>query len=323
MMEKTKCVLGIDVGGTKICYGLITPDGEVLAYNKYETENLTAAEWTRRLISELSPFLDENGGNRSLVAIGLGVRGSVDYKKQRLQTSSVILNAAEYDICGELSRKYGVPAYMDNDVKAVALYELLYGVGREKNTFACINVGTGLAMGLVMDGVLIRGCHNNAGEIGNVLYERLDDGEIDFIEAVASGRGLDQERTRLEKKFEKVSCQGNGKALIDACKSGNPIAERVVAHMVRRLALLLLNLESSLDIGTYILTGGVMSDDWVREKLLSEILKISMQKQQVFFRWNAKIILPKVGTNIAGLCGAASVAYYELRKHEKSIVFVE
>lgn len=313
MTEKMKSVLGIDAGGTKVRYGLVAPSGEILAYSQYETESMTAKDWMKRLISELTLFLEQYGGKQSLLAVGLGVRGSVDHKTHRLRTSSVVWDAAEYDICGELSREYGVPVYIDNDVKAVALYELLYGAGRERKSFACINIGTGLAMGLVMDGVLIRGCHNNAGEIGNMLYERPDDGEIDTVESVASGQGIELERKRLEKQFGEAQCGWGGKALAEACKRGDPVAVKVFAHMIRRLALILLNLEAALDIGTYILVGGVMSESWIRQELIAEIANISNQAQQGIFRWNAEIVLPQVGTNNAGLCGAASVAYYELR----------
>lgn len=313
MAEIPPSVLGVDVGGTKVRYGLVAPNGEILAYSQYETERLDAKNWTRCLISKLTPFLKENGAEHSLLAVGLGVRGSVNHERQCLRTSSVVGDAGEYDICGELSREYDVPVFMENDVKAVALYELMYGVGKEKDGFACINIGTGLAMGLVMDGVLIRGRNNNAGEIGNMLYERPDSGEIDAVESVASGQGIELERKRLEKQYGQMQCGQGGKAVTDACKRGEPVAKQVVCHMIRRLALILLNLEAALDIGTYILVGGVMSDDWIRQELIAEIDRISAKAQKGAFRWNAQILLPKIGTNNAGLCGAASVAYYELK----------
>lgn len=312
-IDMEESVLGVDVGGTKVRYGLVASNGEILAYSQYETERLNAREWTRRLISELTPFLKENGAEYFLRAIGLGVRGSVDHGRQRLRTSSVVENAAEYDICGELSREYGVPVFMENDVKAVALYELMYGVGREERSFACVNIGTGLAMGLVMDGVLIRGRNNNAGEIGNMLYERPDSGEIDAVESVVSGQGLELERKRLEKQYGRMQCGQGGKAIADACRRGDPVAQKVMNHMIRRLALIMLNLEAALDIGTYVLVGGVMSDDWIRQGLMSEINRLSRKTQHCAFRWNARILLPRIGTDNAGLCGAASVAYYALK----------
>lgn len=315
MTQREKNVLAVDVGGSKICFGLVTPEGQILARQQYETQRMEAPQWTRQLMDHLTPFLEQQGGAEALAAMGLGIRGSVDHRSQRLRTSSVIRNAAQFDICGTLSQAYGLPVYMDNDVKAVALYQLLFGVGRQRKTFACINVGTGLAMGLVMDGVLIRGCCNNAGEIGNMLYARPGDGVIDFVETVASGQGIDQERRRLEAQMGPADCGPTGKALAEACRRGDPVAEAVFDNVVGQLALILLNLEAALDIGTYILVGGVMTDPWLRQRLTQQIMSISRQKQTGCFRWQAELLVPQAGP-AAGLCGAAGVAYYALKNKE-------
>ncbi len=312
--RKENCVLGIDVGGTKVRFGLVNEAGEILCSSQYPSQYLPADLWVERLLKNLEPFLQENLNGVHLQAIGLGVRGSIDSAGKQIRTSSVIHNSGSCDICDALTQHLGVPAFIDNDVKAVSLSELLFGENRNNPTFACINVGTGLAMGLVIEGSLIRGRHNNAGEIGNMLYERWDTGEILSVETVASGWGMEQERKRVEEILGPIPCGLGGKALLEACKRGDPGAEEVISRVIRRLALILLNLEASLDIGTYILVGGVMSDSWMRQRLEREIQILSDQAQRGYFRWNAKLKVPRMGPDKAGLCGAAAVAYYELRE---------
>lgn len=307
-------VLAIDVGGTKIRYGLVTPEGGILAQGEYPTQPMKAPAWCATLIKKLDVFLHINQPEFSLLAIGIGVKGSVDNRLHRLRSSSVVLEAVNYDICGELQGRFHVPVYLENDVKASTLRELLFGIGKEKSTFACINVGTGLAMGLILDGKLLAGIHNNAGEIGNLLYHRLDDGSIGCLETVSSGRGLEQEAQRLRHRFpESTLLNGappKGRTLVRACREGDPAAELVIQNMIHHLALTLINLDTAMDIGTYVVVGGVMADPWMFHRLTAEIHRISSQIDYNIFGWHADIVVSDAGADLAGLIGAASIAFY-------------
>lgn len=307
------CVLGIDVGGTKIRYGFVSTEGKILAWGEYESHSLPAEEWVQLLFSQIDPFWAQYRSVVTPIAAGMGIRGSVDHLRQRLRSSSVILNAESCDICRMVSERYGIPAFMENDVKAAALYELMFGAGLREKTFACVNVGTGLSMGLVWDGKLVHGINNNAGEIGNMLFQRCDSGEIVSIESVASGQGIELERRYLENRCGPAGIPPGGQALVAACKSGNPFAQKIIDAVILQLALLLLNLEAGFDIGTYILAGGVMSDPWMRERLSAKITALSAQTQRGVFKWNARIAVSELGAGNVGLCGSACAALYKLR----------
>ena len=43
------CVLGVDVGGTKIRYGLVSTEGKILAWEEYESHSLPADAWIKTL----------------------------------------------------------------------------------------------------------------------------------------------------------------------------------------------------------------------------------------------------------------------------------
>jgi glucokinase len=307
------CVLGVDVGGTKIRYGLVSTEGKILAWEEYESHSLPADAWIKTLFSQIDPFWARYRSVVTPIAAGMGIRGSVDHLRQRLRSSSVILDAGSCDICRMVSERYGIPAFIENDVKAATLYELMFGVGQREKTFACVNVGTGLSMGLVLDGKLVHGMNNNAGEIGNMLFQRCDNGEIVSIESVASGQGMELERSRLENSSDSSRIPRGGRSLAAACKSGDPFAKKIIDTLILQLALLLLNLEAGFDIGTYILAGGVMSDPWMRERLCAEITTLSAQAQKGVFKWNARIAVSELGAGNVGLCGSACVALYKLR----------
>ena len=194
-MERTeRVVLGIDVGGTKVCVGV------VLDKQRYPHRNVPVEEWTKELMAQTDALLERCGMRDRIAAVGIGCRGNVDHRSQRLMATTIMKLSPEYDFCQALHSRYGRPVYIDNDVKAVACAEIVFGAGRECGDFVCYNVGTGIAVASVAEGRLIRGRDNNAGEISTDYLPGGRDGEAaPGLEAAASGRGIeDQARALLD-----------------------------------------------------------------------------------------------------------------------------
>ena len=79
--------------------------------------------------------------------------------------------------------------------------------------------------------------------------------------------GLQREACRLKKAFPNSGlfrCEGapSGYEILQACRRGEPLARKAVENTIHELAVLILNLENALDLGTYVFVGGVMSDPW-------------------------------------------------------------
>lgn len=320
-MDKEKAVIGVDVGGTKIRYGIVGWDGNILSSGEFPSRPAPSREWCSFLIDKLDSFLDANPQGKTALAIGLGIRGSIDHKARRIRASSAVFPDPDFDLCGALSDYYHIPVFMENDVKAAAISELLYGEGKNTDTFACVNVGTGLAMGLVYEGKIFHGIQNNAGEIGNLLFRRPDDGEIACVETVVSGKGIRLEAQRLEKKFPhsrllNEEAPNQSRQIIQACRKGDPLARKAVQNAIQELAVLIINLENALDIGSYVFVGGVMSDPWVFQELQMEIERIAGSIHYGIFHWDATLKVSDAGAGFAGLRGAGSVAVYGLKNPE-------
>jgi glucokinase len=88
----------------------------------------------------------------------------------------------------------GVPTYVDNDAKALALAEGLTGAAAGERDFIAIVVSTGIGGGVVLNGRLLEGRLGNAGHIGHVVVE--PDGRAcacggrGCLEAEASGTAI-------------------------------------------------------------------------------------------------------------------------------------
>jgi predicted NBD/HSP70 family sugar kinase len=72
----------------------------------------------------------------------------------------------EIPLADQLSRKFGVPVYLENNIRAMALAERWFGRARHVQNFVCLGVRSGIGAGVVIDGKLHRGLGNMAGEIG-------------------------------------------------------------------------------------------------------------------------------------------------------------
>ena len=102
-----------------------------------------------------------------LVGIGIGVPGIVDPETRRV-ANSPLLEWAHLDLVELLQKRLALPVLLDNDVNTLTVAEQLFGAGRGLPHFLVITIGRGIGMGVVVNGVLHRGLHGGAGEIGHV-----------------------------------------------------------------------------------------------------------------------------------------------------------
>lgn len=326
-MERTeRVVLGIDVGGTKVCVGVVTEDGRVLDKQRYPHRNVPVEEWTKELMAQTDALLERCGMRDRIAAVGIGCRGNVDHRSQRLMATTIMKLSPEYDFCQALRSRYGRPVYIDNDVKAVACAEIVFGAGRECGDFVCYNVGTGIAVASVAEGRLIRGRDNNAGEISTDYLPGGRDGEAaPGLEAAASGRGIeDQARALLDACPDSaLAAQGEkltARDVLAACREGDPLAGKVVRRALYMLAASAVNIRHLLNPERFVFVGGVISDPWFFEQLQGTVEELS---RAVGERWDAVLQVSELGIEHAGLLGAASVAFYNMKLNEQNHKEVE
>jgi glucokinase len=157
-------IVGVDIGGTKMLAGLVTIAGEPLVTHQTPTRVGSYMEDLTHLVSTMVQVAAERG--ERVAGIGVGTTGLVDHAGGRMRRS-LTLGIRDFPIRSALEDAFGVPAFIDNDIHAAALGELMFGVGRKYRDFLLVNAGTGVAVGIVLAGRLHRGASNVAGEIGH------------------------------------------------------------------------------------------------------------------------------------------------------------
>jgi N-acetylglucosamine repressor len=102
-----------------------------------------------------------------LLGVGIGVPGVVDPETRRV-AGSPLLDWAHLDLVGLLEDRLHLPVLVDNDVNTLTIAEQLFGAARGVANVIVITIGRGIGMGIVVNGLVYRGAHGGAGEIGHV-----------------------------------------------------------------------------------------------------------------------------------------------------------
>ncbi|MEE8737557.1 MAG: ROK family protein [Bifidobacterium sp.] len=188
--------VGIDVGGTKMLCVVVDEQEHVLAQFQKPTHPWsqeirdTAISLTRislRSAKQRLPAIRLGG-------IGLGIPGMIDHHTGRVH-QAVNLGSDVTDIRSTISTEFGVDTLVENDVNAAAMgvYHLLRN--RPEN-LVFLNLGTGVAAGIILNGTLFHGASGVAGEIGHIPLDRegplCQCGQQGCVETLISGFALSQ-----------------------------------------------------------------------------------------------------------------------------------
>jgi len=188
-------VLAVDIGGTKMEVGLVTPDGRIVC--RQRTATLARATGDE-LFAALAGLVDEVVGSAEasearLVVCGVGVGGPMTGSGTTVSPTNIPAWRS-FPLLSRLEAHVGLPTFVDNDAKALALAEGWLGATAGSSDFIAMVVSTGVGGGIVLDGRLLDGADGNAGHIGHVIVE--PDGHLcgcgarGCLEAEASGTAI-------------------------------------------------------------------------------------------------------------------------------------
>lgn len=195
MTDTPPTFAGVELGGTK-CIAILTrgPD-DILAREMVPT---TLPEETMGALEQILLDWQER---RGLDAIGIASFGPVDLHQDSSSWGHILTTTKASwtgaDIAPRLARRFAVPVAFETDVNAAAIAEMRWGAGREMKDFAYITVGTGVGVGLVVNGLPARGFLHS--ELGHVRVAQRDSdhwrGICPFhggcVEGLASGPAIE------------------------------------------------------------------------------------------------------------------------------------
>ncbi|MFD6697799.1 MULTISPECIES: ROK family protein [unclassified Microbacterium] len=293
--------VGLDVGGTKIDALALASDGAILARTRIPTG------WGDHAVvaavhDAVAALADAGGFPVSDVAsVGIGIPGLIDADAGRV-LHAVNLGVTELDLADAVRVRLPVPVSVENDVKAAAL-----GAGSlrgDAHSMAYLNLGTGVAAGIVIDGALWRGARGTAGEVGHLSVDPRGRvcgcGQRGCIETFCGGGAVSK-------------AWGRGgelplRDIFDLAEDGDAFALELREGIAFGAASAVRSLVLGADIETVVIGGGVTA---LGERLLDDIVRRLRQEsaESPFIgslRLDERIELLPIGSPAAAL-GAALV----------------
>ena len=198
-MANNPTIIGLDIGGTKTAIVEGTKEAEILQRNEFPTQSekpfSDISEKFFKLIIKTIQNSKKQG--RKPVAISISIGGPLKIKEGFILDPPHLPGWHNLKLKEILEKKFpNLPIFVEHDGNAGALAEFYFGVGKgEKNLkhLIFLTFGTGCGAGLIVNGQIVHGATDTAGEIGH--FRLAENGPVGFgkagsWEGFASGKGL-------------------------------------------------------------------------------------------------------------------------------------
>ena len=309
------CVIGVDLGGTKLLAGTVDSKLEV----HHRTYRLARTDDAAALLDQLVEAVQEAGeaAPAPVLAVGLGIPCLVD------PVTGIALDSNHLPLQGVavrdvLAERLGLPVAVDNDGNAAMLAEWRWGEARGARHAILLTLGTGIAGGLLVDGRLVHGAHGAAGELGHIIVDA--DGPPcpgscpgrGCLEALVSGHAIGLEglrRARGAPNTELGRALDSGRDITGAlvtelAHDGDPVAGEVMTLMGERLGLGIVTLVNIFNPEVVVIGGGAIA---AGELLLAPAREVVARRALPVNRADVRLVAARFGAE-SGMLGAACMA---------------
>jgi glucokinase-like ROK family protein len=207
----------------------------------------------------------------AVTAAGIAFGGPVDAARGLTLLSHRAAGFENFPLVHLIEERFGFPTVIENDARAAALGEAMYGAARGSKDLVYIHLGTGVGAGIIVDGRFVRGPSGTAGEIGHMVISTdgptCSCGKPGHLEAYAAGPSIlsrFRNAVRQAGDTEAIQMAENERTLTvraifaEAERRDGP-ARQVVAETEQVLGIAVANLITILNPGVVIF-GGYVSE---------------------------------------------------------------
>ncbi len=311
-------VVAIDLGGTKILTAIVGPTGEIIGRKKKSTgKNHDPAVLIDRIAECVREALLASGLEIGVLrGVGIGAPGTVDF------TNGVVSHAPnlgwhDVRLKAELERRLGVPVAVDNDVRIAVRAEHAIGIGRGVRHMIGIWPGTGVGGGIVIDGEVVTGATNSAGELGHITVKAggplCGCGGRGHLEALASRTAIVKyiekrvqkgDSTILQKSEDAIS-KTRSEALAKAYVHGDKVVTKAINRAARYLSIGIASIANTVNPELVVIGGGLV--EALGEPFVRRIADGVRGQPMIAATENLRIVRSALGDD-AGAMGAALIA---------------
>jgi glucokinase len=323
-LSKNRYWLGFDLGGTKMMATIFDKDFNIVAYRRKKTKD---AKGPRAVLLRIVETIEEalqaaHLSHKQLGAIGIGCPGWLDLDRG-IVLQAPNLGLRNMPLKKELTKDFGCPVVVANDVDAGTYGEYRFGAGKGMRCLLGVFPGTGIGGGLVYEGKLFRGRTGSCMEIGHIHMQpkgrMCGCGRRGCLETVASRLAIASEAGAaayrgeaphlLELAGTDVAAIRSG-ALASAIKAGDHAVEEIVQRAAKDLGIAIGSVVNLLAPDMVVLGGGLVD---AMPSLYVQQVRAWIKKQAMRpFTKSLKVVVAKLGDD-AVVMGAAALAAEQAR----------
>lgn len=255
--------LGIDIGGTKICYAIIDNNGNI--------KNAPIKIATPKTVSEIVFKLKEiiNEFEDSVEFIAIATAGAVNNENTKVigSTGNLALGYKDIDFQSLSNKK----VFIENDANCAAWAEYRIGAACGYNNSITLTLGTGVGGGIIVNKKLLKGKSGSAGEVHFALSRKKERkctcGAWDCFEAYANGEGL--RKTAVEIMDDETITTYD---IVEKAQNNDEKAAKALDVWQEDIALGILGLNNIFDTDCFVLSGSLAKfvDTEKIEKIVNE-----------------------------------------------------
>ncbi|MFH1412235.1 MAG: ROK family protein [Candidatus Omnitrophota bacterium] len=316
-----ECIIGIDIGGTKIAAGITDRKGKLI----FRTAIPTFAEKgfkssIAQVYAAVENVLGSSGKTKKDIAgIGICAPGPLDPDKGIVHNPPNLPGWKNVALTRLIKEKFDIKVKLENDANAAGMAEVLWGAARGYKHVLYVTVSTGIGTAVIIDGKIYHGKNGMAGEGGHatINFDSSKDicncGNIGCIEAIASGPATSgkflktvKASGRKKKMMEYIDPRKGPVTMIEidkAAKKGNKYAEKAIRQQGEMLGIWLGSMISILDPEIIVIGGGVSN---IGEMILSVIRK-TIPAHTINMAAARTMVVKAELKNDVGILGAASI----------------
>lgn len=241
-------------------------------------------EIIREITDAVNVLIRSNRHKRAnYVGVGIAAPGPIDVENGRLINPPLLNGWKGIELVGPLSKSLRMPVTLAKDTVAMTIAEQWIGGGQGHNNFIFTYVGSGIGVGMVIDGQVVHGVSGNAGEIGHFVVGEtgVECGVCGRSDCVASTLdrtfllGLAKEDgVDLGMSEEDIAADPNAALgrLAEIAREGDEAAKKIILMVAERLGSALGTLVSVMDLNTVFVGGHTWND--VSEFLLEPVAAV-------------------------------------------------
>jgi len=315
---KLNYAIGVDLGGTKVKLGIVSSEGRI--FKKLSIPTL-ASEGVDKSINQIkkgiNSLLKEN--KKIILGIGIGAPGVVSLKKGTVENPPNLPGWGKVHLGKIISKEFSLPTFVENDANAAAIGELIYGTGKNLDSFIMVTLGTGVGGGIIYNNKLFRGDFGGAGEIGHITINingpKCNCGSYGCLETYLGNKYIIQyvkeklEVNKNSKIFELIDNNPDNlspRIIHKASLLKDEFSCNVINDLGKKLGYGLASIVNVFDISNIVIGGGVSGFGRPLFKATKDSIKSRVLTP---LKPRIKVFQASLKNN-AGIKGASSLVFY-------------